>query len=118
MREPWRMGAKGREFEADIGPAAAARQSWKPGRFLSRDASRLRLRVTGVRPQRLRDITGHEAKQEGIPPGVLVDLPDADQIAVRWFVGLWDSIYGEGEFAWAANPWVWVISVRLIETPR
>jgi hypothetical protein len=32
------------------------------------------------------------------------------------FEELWDSINGKG--AWAANPWVWVVSFNRVESSR
>ena len=45
-----------------------------------------------------------------MPPGLFDDEPGA---AVLWFGRLWDSIYAGGEFAWEADPWVWVVRFRL-----
>ena len=60
-------------------------------------------------PQRLGEITPQEAVAEGMPPALL----DADPAAaVEGFRKLWDKIYGETEFAWEANPWVWVIRFK------
>ncbi len=110
VREPWAFAPDGsaRLYEADLGPAAAATRSWKGGRFLPRDASRMLLDVKEVRPERLDELTDDDARAEGMPPGLFDHLPTI------WFRRLWDGIYGDGEFASSSNPWVWVIcfSVR------
>jgi hypothetical protein len=115
VREPWRMGRRGIEYEADIGPAAARQLRWRAGRFMSRDASRLDLRVQWVRPERLRDLCPDAAAAEGMPPG-LFNLPDQNpdgDAALAWFARLWDSFYGRSELSWDANPWVWAIGFRV-----
>lgn len=112
VREPWQYASSGDRpyrYEADVGPAAARQSKWRPGRFLARDASRLTLEVHQVRPERLTHITPHEAAAEGMPPGLF----DAEAAAVDWFRRLWDTFYGNGEFAWKNDPWVWVIEFRV-----
>lgn len=63
VREPWAFAPDGsaRLYEADLGPAAAATRSWKGGRFLPRDASRMLLDVKEVRPERLDELTDDDA---------------------------------------------------------
>ena len=106
VREPWRIGPRGVEYEADTGPAAAARLSWRPGRFMNVANARLTLKVRRVWPQRLASISPVDAAAEGMPPGLFGDDPDA---ALAWFRSLWDGIYGKGELAWSKDPWVWAI---------
>lgn len=79
---------------------------WTSPRFMPRRASRITLRVTGVRVERLHDITEEDARAEGIPysiPGTLCTDVRAE------YRELWDRI-NERRFPWASNPWVWVIS--------
>jgi hypothetical protein len=92
---------------------------------LPRGASRITLEVTGVRVQRLQDISETDAQAEGI-----AELPlQAGQPGAWWsadpvqpalhgrtpvdaFRLLWESIYGQG--SWSDNPMVWAISFKLI----
>lgn len=87
----------------------------RPGMFMPRWASRTTLEVTGVRVERLQDISEADARAEGAPPS----HPSIDRISREfgyadfprsWYGQLWDQINGEG--AWAANPWVWVVEFR------
>lgn len=76
---------------------------WRPSIHMPRWASRILLELTGVRVERLRDITPDDCRAEGGP----YDSP-LDQLA--WYRDLWESINGHG--SWLANPWVWCLSFR------
>lgn len=93
---------------------------WKPSIHMPRWASRITLRVTDVRVERLQDITEEDAKAEGVGL-VLADemgpLKEAMTRAVSksrraGFRLLWDSINGPG--AWDANPWVWRVGFERV----
>ena len=88
-------------------------------RFMPRWASRITLEITGVRVERLQDITDQDAESEGIQ--------DHPQITSRWmdyetgdesscpihsYRTLWEKINGHG--SWDANPYVWVIEFKKI----
>jgi hypothetical protein len=92
---------------------------WRPGIHMPRDASRLLLEVTDVRVERLQAITEEEARAEGVEARSVACAASCEWRApppsYRHGFGLaWDSIYSD-EFAWSANPWVWVISFRRVE---
>lgn len=78
---------------------------WKPGIHMPRWASRLTLTVTGVRVQRLQDITEEDAKAEGVALAI-AGQGDDGTIRIRThrtgFVGVWQEINGN----WLDNPWV------------
>lgn len=96
----------------------------KLGRYLPRWASRIDLEVTAVRVERLQDMTGADAIAEGVTPN---DFPyladDATRLAYihsdayRLFADLWESINGK-RAPWATNPWVWVVSFKLLPPSR
>jgi hypothetical protein len=87
--------------------------------FMPRWASRITLEVTGVRVERLQDISEADAIAEGVNPfpGVRQDDDaaafnrigpvDMDSFPVARYAVLWESINGAG--SWDANPWVWVV---------
>ncbi|MEN7460392.1 hypothetical protein [Pantoea dispersa] len=82
---------------------------WTPSIHMPRWASRITLEITGVRVERLNDISEDDAKAEGAPTECCV-------IGDKHFLGfrsLWRSIYGAD--SWQANPWVWVIEFKRVE---
>jgi hypothetical protein len=88
--------------------------------------SRITLEITGVRVERLQDITNADCVAEGIEPigdeqtikgtGFTVQagrLNDRYSTVRQLYSELWESINGPG--AWNANPWVWVVEFRRCE---
>ncbi|MEY1496659.1 hypothetical protein AB7006_00950 [Escherichia coli] len=83
---------------------------WTPSIHMPRWASRLTLEITGVRVERLRDLSEDDAKSEGITPPSGGVLPGWEyRINFR---DLWMSIYGADN--WETNPWVWVIEFKVV----
>lgn len=94
----------------------------RPGMFMPLWASRITLEVTGVRVERLQDISEADAIAEGVetPPtpaeyrdacGELV-LPSRRTAREAYRV-LWEQI--NGPESWSANPWVWVVKFKRLE---
>lgn len=111
-------------YRADTDDGAACQvKRWTPSIHMPRWASRITLEITGVRVERLQDITEDDARAEGISPAgeLLPEYPDAyltprgglSTVRVA-FRRLWKSIYGDT--GWNSNPWVWVIAFRRIDT--
>jgi hypothetical protein len=93
------------------------RPRWRPSIHMPRWASRITLRVTGVRVERLHDISEEDAIAEGVLVGQLPGCfhSGIGTLDVEWrstathaFEHLWESINGPG--TWDANPWVVAIS--------
>lgn len=80
---------------------------WRPSIHMPRDASRITLEVTGVRVERLHDISEADATAEGASAKHTVD---ANYTAREAYAVLWEQINGGG--SWDANPWVWVINFK------
>jgi hypothetical protein len=123
-RQRWRFRpAKGRAVryvEAPpkrLGRKRGARkdQWWKrPSIFMPRWASRITLEVTGLRVERVQEITPAAAKAEGADPYLLHPW-GANRIGyVAAFVNLWDSINAKRGYGWDVNPWVWVVEFKRI----
>lgn len=107
---------------------------WRPSIHMPRWASRILLEIVSVRVERLQDISEDDARAEGIERGK--DFPgwyrgplDGDSAGLAEagrhfkiptafpklaFRALWESI--NGPKSWAANPWVWVVEFRRVET--
>jgi len=97
-------------FEEDV---TLTPPRWRPSIHMPRWASRLSLEVTGVRVERLQEITPADATAEGITwePGTPWTCSEARKTTnarVSLFADLWDSV-NEGRSTWATNPWVWVV---------
>jgi hypothetical protein len=74
---------------------------WRPSIHMPRWASRLTLEVTGVRVERVQDISEADAKAEGVK-------------SAAEFCALWDEINGARGYGWDANPWVWVVEFKRV----
>jgi len=105
---------------------------WRPSAHMPRWASRITLEVTGVRVERLQDISEADAIAEGIERGAgfpgwyrgpLAGDSASLQQAGRDFKiptafphlayrALWESIHGPD--SWDANPFVWVVEFRRV----
>lgn len=87
---------------------------WKPSIHMPRTASRLTLKVTDVRIERVQDITEEQAIKEGINKHhqlpALKSPIGYHTSPVYAFEELWNSIYGN----WEENPYVWVIEFEVI----
>jgi hypothetical protein len=81
---------------------------WRPSIHMPRWASRITLRITDVRVERLNDISGADAKAEGIT-GMDEAFWGLGAAAYR---GVWERINGPG--SWDANPWVWVVAFEVV----
>ena len=84
--------------------------TWRPGIHMPRWASRITLEITGVRVERLQDISEADAIAEGARNSL--HLPGG-RFARENFGHLWWTINGDG--SWKSNPWVWVVEFKAIE---
>ena len=107
---------------------------WRPSFHMPRFASRIQLRITDIRVERLQYISEEEAKAEGVKQlsdggykDYLVSTlnidasvdEDSEFPAKESFKTLWDSINGEPRkdrtnISWDANPWVWVVEFEQV----
>lgn len=81
---------------------------WTPSLHMRRKYSRITLEITGVRVERLNDISDGDAINEGCRTA---DMKSGDRMA-NVFERLWSSIYGSD--SWSANPWMWVIEFKVV----
>jgi len=97
-------------------PGMIYRTKWSPSTNMPKEAARLFLRVTGVRVERLQEITPNGISKEGI---VTIGSPGSPERIKPFFAfkELWDSTIKKADlprYGWAANPWVWVIAFERI----
>ena len=89
---------------------------WRPSIFMPRWASRITLEITGVRVERLQEISEDDAKAEGSQDAHNVMhfsfQSSIDNVYRRNYASLWDSINGKMH-PWTSNPWVWVIEFNM-----
>jgi hypothetical protein len=103
--------AGGAIYRADAGIdhqwSADTKKTWTPSIHMDRWASRLTLEITGVRVERLQQISEADAVAEGCRGQI-----DGGLICPSEQYGeLWSSINGQD--SWDANPWVWVIEFKV-----
>ena len=81
-------------------------------------ASRLTLEITGVRVERLQQITRDDAIAEGPEQhdddGVTYygDFGKGHADPRSWYRSAWDAVNASRGYPWSSNPWVWVLSFR------
>ena len=87
-------------------------------RFLPKRFSRITLEITGIRVERLQEITEDDAKAEGAPSIMLRgkdEQPFDSVIPSIWYEDKWDSLNAKRGYGWDTNPWVWVIEFKVCE---
>jgi hypothetical protein len=99
--------------------------TWRPSIYMPRWASRITLKITDIRVERLQAIMEDDAKAEGVTSWAdirgcwseeqtltsgerMLDSPYRSGFAV-----LWDEINGDRAL-WKSNPFVWVVSFKRV----
>jgi hypothetical protein len=106
-----------------LGDLIGVKKKWKPSIHMPRRASRITLEITGVRVERLQDISEADAQAEGINvlptlKGQACNIDGGPLLAGGprlAFRDLWQSI--NGPESWQATPWVWVVEFKPLEAP-
>lgn len=122
-REIWSIAANGVFYRADVGQPETVKYAWKNPRAMKRKDSRLLLVVTGVRVERVQEISEADAETEGVekaievtpgrvPPGKVGHRTGYGLSFRKGYRDLWNSLNAKRGFPWAANPWVWVFEFR------
>lgn len=108
-------------YRADSGSTAMG--PWKPAIHMPKELARIWLEVTGVRVERLQDISESDCWAEGVEE-VMYEFDGVSQCemakrlgcciddAKPLFAQLWESTGGD----WDANPWVWVVDFKVLST--
>lgn len=110
---PPKLTAEDVEYRAD---GDDGRKVWRPSIHMPRWASRITLEITGVRVERMQDISEADALAEGIRllngRYTFNGGMHESRTARDSFRALWESINGAG--SWDANPWVWVVEFKRV----
>lgn len=103
----WRDGEKELNWERGHSPCR-----WRPSIHMPRWASRIQLKITDVRVERVQEITGADVLAEGIRTGT---FEMAGWQYINEFKDLWNSINKKRGYGWNENPWVWVVEFERIK---
>ena len=105
--------ADGEEFEDADGWLWEPK--WMPSIHMPKDIARIWLEITGVRLERIQDISEADALAEG----ARIELASIDSVRIgatasflSGFRNIWESTGGD----WDANPWVWAIDFKVLST--
>lgn len=119
VRETWQKAGGGSGYwyrstdsEADDGWPPVSQ--WRPSIYMPRHASRITLEITGVRVERLQDISEADCWAEGISEirEKGDEHGDLSGSVTHDYRALWESINGPG--SWDENPWVWVVEFKRV----
>jgi hypothetical protein len=90
---------------------------WRPSIHMPHWASRINLEITGIRVERIQDITENDAQSEGVPSYEPDDFPVAGAtygIYKDRFTTLWNNINEKRGYGWDVNPWCWCIEFKKV----
>lgn len=95
-------------------------QKWKPSLFMTKEASRIWLKVTNVRIEKLHKITDEDARSEGVEYSnefgyklyAKNDFFSKHLSASDSYMSLWEKINGKN--SWKENPWVFVYEFEVL----
>jgi len=109
----------GKEYRAAEVRPYARRFGHIPAIHMPRDASRITLDITGVRVERLKDISEADSLAEGVEQNAQGFHVDGGRhfhaaSARESYASLWDSLKPPIGSTWADNPWVWVVEFKRI----
>ena len=99
---------------------------YHPSIHMPKKATRIWLKVTDVKIERLQDVTEDGAKAEGAIDNrgfIHSQENEYDRIhtAKEHFIKIWNSTIKKSDldrYGWDANPWVWVIEFERCEKPK
>jgi hypothetical protein len=108
-------------YQSDYDPEARKNIKWKSKLMMPAVSARYKVQITGIRVERLQDISEYDAIQEGIVNHwfctkyyqCYLDVEGFYKQAIDSFRSLWYFINGND--SWNKNPWVFVYEFKLID---
>lgn len=106
---------------------------WKSPLFMPRWASRILLEITDIRVERVQDVSEEDAIAEGIEfdSGWEEECGEGYTTGEGWmnyktqdfscesakesYHTIWDSLNAKRGYPWESNPWVWVVSFKVVQ---
>jgi hypothetical protein len=119
-------------YRADNHDYPTITANWTSPMFMPREASRITLEITDIRVERLQDITEDDAIEEGVEfgSGWEEECGEGYCTGEGWmdyksfdygcstpkdsYCTLWDSLNAKRGYPWESNPWVWVVTFKVI----
>lgn len=104
----------------DCLPDATLRCKWLVGRTYAVQPGRGkkaagRIRITGIRQERVQDISIQDAIAEGVPEQTATYThPVYRSLSVAAYAKLWNAIHTKPGETWNDNPSVWVLEFELV----
>lgn len=117
VKETWCNGATEDGYDCYCYKASGdfcCETHWRSPVHMPLGASRLTPEVTGIRVERLQDISEADATDEGVD--AMHSAPAA--LTHRTSYAKWWNKNCKSGPAWKSNPWVWVVTYRRISPPR
>ena len=98
-------------------------KKWRSPLFMFRWASRITLEILNVRVEKLGSISNEDALAEGVDFAgcgeIVLLLGEHGQPAMSKvifdFAKVWNSVNEKRGYPWAADPWVWVLELKIVE---
>ena len=86
----------------------------RPASFMPRWASRITLEITGVKAERVQDISESDCYAEGIeqPHKRYDGVSEATRLLFQY---LWDSINAKRGYGWGSNPWDFALTFKVVK---
>jgi hypothetical protein len=103
VRETWATVAGQPVYRASTGENSVR---WRPSIHMPKWASRVHLRVTDVRVERVQSISMADVNAEGF---------ESCEEFEGCFRQTWDAVYSKQGFGWDVNPWVWAVAFERME---
>ncbi len=106
-------------YRADFSDKQAEHGIWRPSIHMPKEATRIFLKVTDVRVERLTNMLTKDFCNEGLNLYKDDGRTEKSEIELEYeFEDLWNSTIKKADldtYGWDANPWVWVVEFERVE---